>query len=209
MTGTTGEQQWTIGQLAAKAGVTTRTIRYYTSEGLLPVPLRHGTYAIYGEEHLLRLQLIARLKAAYLPLGEIRARLERMTAEQVRAQLAADPAAGHAETSPELLLVGPRISERPALGYKPATSYEQAPRAQLSGSSTMRTEHLQPGYASVLSQMVSSSHEQDQMQETWERIPIGPGIERHLLEPITARTREQAARLVEIARGLFDASSET
>jgi DNA-binding transcriptional MerR regulator len=78
---------YTIGQLAELAGVTPRTIRYYTAEGLLPRPDTRGQYALYGEGHLLRLQLIARLKESYLPLGEIRARIEHLDDQQVRALL--------------------------------------------------------------------------------------------------------------------------
>jgi DNA-binding transcriptional MerR regulator len=81
------ENLYTIGELAELAGVTPRTIRYYTAEGLLPRPEPRGQYALYGQEHLLRLQLIARLKAAYLPLGEIKARIEYLDAEQIRALL--------------------------------------------------------------------------------------------------------------------------
>jgi DNA-binding transcriptional MerR regulator len=78
----------TIGELAEKAGVTPRTIRYYTAEGLLPAPETRGRYALYGDEHLRRLQLIARLKEAYLPLEEIKAYMSELTDEQVRQLLA-------------------------------------------------------------------------------------------------------------------------
>jgi DNA-binding transcriptional MerR regulator len=79
---------YTIGELAELAGVTPRTIRYYTSEGLLPRPDARGQYALYNEEHLLRLRLIGRLKDAYLPLSEIKAQIEHLSAEQVGALLA-------------------------------------------------------------------------------------------------------------------------
>ena len=78
---------YTIGHLAELAGVTPRTIRYYTAEGLLPRPDARGQYALYGEEHLLRLQLIAQLKESYLPLGEIKARIENLDDAQIRALL--------------------------------------------------------------------------------------------------------------------------
>jgi DNA-binding transcriptional MerR regulator len=79
----TNEALYTISELAEASGVTTRTIRYYTAEGLLPPPDTRGRHALYGVEHLRRLELIARLKNAYLPLGEIKARLEQLTSEQV------------------------------------------------------------------------------------------------------------------------------
>jgi DNA-binding transcriptional MerR regulator len=79
----TNEALYTIGELADVSGVTPRTIRYYTAEGLLPPPDTRGRHALYGLEHLRRLQLIGRLKDAYLPLGEIKARIEQLTAEQI------------------------------------------------------------------------------------------------------------------------------
>ncbi|MEO7912282.1 MAG: MerR family transcriptional regulator [Roseiflexaceae bacterium] len=84
------ETLYTIGQLAELAGVTPRTIRYYTAEGLLPRPDARGQYALYGEQHLLRLQLIARLKETYLPLSEIKTRIENLDAEQLRILLDED-----------------------------------------------------------------------------------------------------------------------
>jgi DNA-binding transcriptional MerR regulator len=79
---------WTIGELAATADVTPRTIRYYTAEGLLPPPEIRGKYALYSTDHLNRLHLIAQLKAAYLPLNEIRTRIARLTPDQVTQLLA-------------------------------------------------------------------------------------------------------------------------
>src|SRR5689334_19976786 len=84
----TEEKLYTIGELADVAGVTPRTVRYYTTEGLLPSPDMRGRYALYGEEHLLRLQLIGRLKEAFLPLGEIKTRLDQLNMAQVRQLLA-------------------------------------------------------------------------------------------------------------------------
>jgi DNA-binding transcriptional MerR regulator len=104
------ESLYTIGELAELAGVTPRTIRYYTAEGLLPRPDARGQYALYGQEHLLRLQLIARLKAAYLPLGEIKARIEHLDPDQIRQLLeeyrdlpAGDPSTSAADYLSQLL----------------------------------------------------------------------------------------------------------
>ncbi|MCL4562693.1 MAG: MerR family transcriptional regulator, partial [Chloroflexi bacterium] len=55
-----------IHELARRAGVSVRTIRYYIEEGLLPPPGNLGRYSLYGEEYLDRLELIRQLKAAYL-----------------------------------------------------------------------------------------------------------------------------------------------
>jgi len=74
---------YSIGELAAAADVTPRTIRYYAAEGLLPAPEMRGKYAVYNEDHLNRLRLIAQLKAAYFPLSVIKERLDALDGEQV------------------------------------------------------------------------------------------------------------------------------
>lgn len=80
----TSERYYTISELADLVGVTPRTIRYYTSEGLLPPPDIRGRVALYSADHANRLWLIARLKESYLPLSEIKARLDQLTTAQER-----------------------------------------------------------------------------------------------------------------------------
>jgi DNA-binding transcriptional MerR regulator len=64
-----------IGELAQRTGVTRRTIRYYVEIGLLPPPAGAGKIAVYGPEHLARLETIKELQAYRLSLEEIRDRL--------------------------------------------------------------------------------------------------------------------------------------
>ncbi len=66
---------YSIGELADEVGVSTRTIRYYVSEGLLPPPVGAGPGSRYTDAHREQLEIIGRLKAQYLPLKEIRRRL--------------------------------------------------------------------------------------------------------------------------------------
>jgi len=66
-----------VEELAERAGVTVRTIRYYQSEGLLAPPGRVGREARYGDAHVERLGLIARLQARGLRLQAIADVLER------------------------------------------------------------------------------------------------------------------------------------
>ena len=72
----------TIQELADKAEVTTRTIRYYVEQGVLPPPER-GRPAEYTDEHVERLALIKRLKEQYLPLEEIRDTMQRLSLAEV------------------------------------------------------------------------------------------------------------------------------
>ncbi len=50
-----------IDELARQARTTTRNVRSYTTRGLMPAPQMKGRVAYYGEAHLARLRLIARL----------------------------------------------------------------------------------------------------------------------------------------------------
>ena len=61
----------TVDEVAARTGVTVRTIRYYQSEGLLPTPTRQGREVRYTDEHLQRLELITRLQERGLRLNAI------------------------------------------------------------------------------------------------------------------------------------------
>ncbi|WP_405139115.1 heavy metal-responsive transcriptional regulator [Nocardia sp. NBC_01388] len=62
-----------IGELAAASGLTTKTIRFYEQEGLMPEPDRTPAgYRDYGPEHITRLQFIRRAQAAGLSLREAR-----------------------------------------------------------------------------------------------------------------------------------------
>jgi DNA-binding transcriptional MerR regulator len=82
-----------LQELTEAAGVPVRTVRYYIAEGLLPPPMGSGPASFYTPNHLLRLRLIGRMKDAYLPLKEIRRRLEGTPDEAVEGLLEADDAA--------------------------------------------------------------------------------------------------------------------
>lgn len=62
----------TIGQAAAFAGVTVKTVRHYHQHGLLDEPRRDSSgYRRYGSADLLRLVQIRTLAAAGVPLAEV------------------------------------------------------------------------------------------------------------------------------------------
>ena len=70
-----------LTDLADRAGVSIRTVRYYIQQGLLPKPDARGPGAHYKEEHLDRLLLIKRMQREHLPLAEIRRVLESSAGE--------------------------------------------------------------------------------------------------------------------------------
>lgn len=72
-----------IGELAERAGVTAKTVRYYESIGLVPEPERTASnYRDYGEDAADRLRFIRDSQAAGLTLDEIASILEMKDAGQ-------------------------------------------------------------------------------------------------------------------------------
>ncbi|MFJ1805797.1 MULTISPECIES: MerR family transcriptional regulator [unclassified Streptomyces] len=79
MTIETEEPALTVDQLAARAGVTVRTVRFYGTKGLLPPPVI-GARRVghYGPVHLARLALIEELRGQGLTLAAIERYLDRL-----------------------------------------------------------------------------------------------------------------------------------
>jgi len=68
---------YALADLAAQSSLPARTIRFYQSVGVLPKPDRRGRAAVYREEHLERLRVIAELQDRGLTLAGIRDLLDR------------------------------------------------------------------------------------------------------------------------------------
>ncbi|MDX6351155.1 MAG: hypothetical protein QOF84_5945 [Streptomyces sp.] len=65
-------RMWTIGELAEHAGVTVKTVRFYSDRGLLPEAARSaGGHRRYGPEALDRLRTIRSLRTLDLPVPEV------------------------------------------------------------------------------------------------------------------------------------------
>ncbi len=73
-----GEQLFTIDELALAVGMTVRTTRYYASLGLLPPPVRRGRLAYYSTVHLARLELIRALQDHGFTLAAIERYMKRI-----------------------------------------------------------------------------------------------------------------------------------
>jgi DNA-binding transcriptional MerR regulator len=69
-------KQYTVGELAELAGVSTRTLRYYDEIGLLVPERRENGYRIYGSTQVDRLQEILFFRELGVPAGEIKALLD-------------------------------------------------------------------------------------------------------------------------------------
>src|SRR5581483_8818908 len=68
----------TIDQLAARTGISVRTIRFYAGKGLLPPPKLRGRLGLYGPDHLARLELISELTGLGFTLAAIEGFLARL-----------------------------------------------------------------------------------------------------------------------------------
>ncbi|MFI1034586.1 MerR family transcriptional regulator [Streptomyces sp. NPDC020951] len=79
MTSETAEPALTVDELAARAGVTVRTVRFYGTKGLLPPPvIGPRRVGHYGAGHLARLALIEELRRQGLTLAAIERYLDRL-----------------------------------------------------------------------------------------------------------------------------------
>jgi DNA-binding transcriptional MerR regulator len=79
----TDATELTIDELAAKAGMTVRNVRAYQSRGLIPPPELRGRTGYYGDEHVVRLELIRDLQAEGFNLEAIKRILDRAPGESV------------------------------------------------------------------------------------------------------------------------------
>lgn len=72
------DDELTVDELAARTGMTVRTVRFYASEGLIPSPARRGRIAYYDARHRMRLDLIRTLQEHGYTLAAIERVLERV-----------------------------------------------------------------------------------------------------------------------------------
>jgi DNA-binding transcriptional MerR regulator len=196
----------TLAELTEAADVSTRTVRYYIAEGLLPPPEGAGPSSVYTTGHLARLRLIQRLKAAYLPLKEIRRRLAGLSDTEV-------------ETALQEMDVAPEVaSSRADAAMAPARDY----LAVLEQRARYRTEPLPlqepsapppavsfpaaphpaaPPRAEILGELNLVPEEEE--GSLWRRIPLGEDAELVISERAYTRHRERIDWLIRWARKVF------
>jgi DNA-binding transcriptional MerR regulator len=198
-----GAKIFTIGELAQAADVTTRTIRYYVAQGLLPPPYGGGRAASYGEQHLHRLELIKLLKQEFLPLNEIKALLYGLDDDAVRTLLQERrqrPPAPAPDTAKEYLrtLLNPDAKSPSLLRQtvaRKAQSLSDQPLGVSAGSGLFARRSPVPA------EQVQISRED---ATAWQRYSLHPDVELHVRQPAQdAKLSTHLDRLVADIRRLI------
>ena len=199
-------QPMTLAELTEAADVSTRTVRYYIAEGLLPPPEGAGPSSVYTAGHLARLRLIGRLKAAYWPLKEIRRRLAGLSDAEVEAALLeldvtpeGAPSYADATMAPArdyLAVLEQRATYRTEplplrepLPAAPPVSYPSAPPLAA------------PARSEVLGEL--SLELEVEVGSLWRRIPLGEDAELVISKRAYTRHRERIEWLIRWARKVF------
>lgn len=78
----------TLADLTARVGMSVRTVRFYTTRGLVPPPIRRGRSGFYTPQHVARLGLIADLQEYGFTLAAIEDYLARVPADASVEELA-------------------------------------------------------------------------------------------------------------------------
>jgi DNA-binding transcriptional MerR regulator len=214
-------ERMSLAELTEAADVSVRTVRYYIAEGLLPPPEGSGPGSAYTPGHLNRLRLIQRLKAAYLPLREIRRRLAGLVDEEVQSILAAgddasrpgpadaplEPSLAPAREYLALLETRARYRTEPlALSMPPLATpraepvpmVETAPRQK----EPMAREPL-PEDAFLASVEERPDHDLPSGTALWRRIALGDEAELVVSDRVYKRHRDRIDWLVRWARKVF------
>jgi DNA-binding transcriptional MerR regulator len=208
----------TISELARKAGVSVRTIRYYINQGLLPAPEMRGAYTIYDEHYIDLLRLIGFLKQAHFPLKKIRSLVAGLSHGEVRrllreyeepleiqspsraaARSAPQPKGEDLSSAAEYLaqLIEAQNAEKP---WQQAYLSAQAPQTMLPDRRTLEGAAPRRGRPPLQDAPPAAA---TSAARSWLRLRLAPGVELHLREDLLADRQAQITELVELAHRLF------
>ena len=70
------EELLTLEELTERVGMSVRNVRFYTSKGLVPPPIRRGRSGYYTDDHVARLELVRELQQHGFTLAAIERYLE-------------------------------------------------------------------------------------------------------------------------------------
>jgi DNA-binding transcriptional MerR regulator len=187
------QSEYWISELADLTQVSTRTIRYYIDEGLLPQPEIRGKYAVFTDEYLHRLRLIKYLKDAYLPLKQIKVLLDTLSESQMLGLLTdfeKDPVTALSNLQVRPVLNQAHTVNENALNYI----------ARVRGSVDAFMESSPPQAKSWQRSPNQVSSTQTYRKEEWQRIELEAGVELHIRQPLTSRQRRLVEKIIAIVQ---------
>jgi DNA-binding transcriptional MerR regulator len=97
----------TLDELTDRVGISIRNIRFYTTRGLLPPPIRRGRSGYYSPDHVARLELVKELQAHGFTLSAIEKYVSRIPDESSPEEIAV-----HRVTLQPWLVEAPQIVTR-------------------------------------------------------------------------------------------------
>jgi DNA-binding transcriptional MerR regulator len=210
-------RRYSLPELTRAAGVSTRTIRYYMGEGLLPPPTGAGPGSHYSDAHLDRLRLIGQLKAEYLPLREIRRRLDGLSDQEVRDLLAHPVAPPERDSAVDY--VGRLLRSRPARAMPDPTPARVELHETILPSAALDaalSDSESPPPSPMLGRVYpAASLDLPPESETgadeaaaadpgsWRRVPLGDDAELLIRESAYRRRRDRVEWLIAWARRVF------
>ncbi len=193
------EPEYTLDELSKLANVTPRTVRYYIVEGLLPPPITTGRNATYSQDHLDRLTAITALKDMFLPLREIRHRLDTLTPEQMR-----DPTfLASISQAAKMERANDRGRWRHGPGRHgpddPDSAAEYLDRLERRGQGDPRREWRERSF-----EVPSRSAPPEPGSRSWERIPLGDDAELLIRTAKVQRMGPQLFRMLHRMRHMIE-----
>lgn len=75
------DELMTLEELTERVGMSVRNVRFYTTKGLVPPPIRRGRSGYYSSDHLARLELVRELQAHGFTLAAIEKYVARIPAD--------------------------------------------------------------------------------------------------------------------------------
>lgn len=78
----------TLEELTERVGMSVRNVRFYTSKGLVPPPLRRGRSGYYSDIHVARLELVRELQDHGFTLTAIKGYVDRIPDDATPADIA-------------------------------------------------------------------------------------------------------------------------
>ncbi|MGI6208039.1 MAG: MerR family transcriptional regulator [Anaerolineae bacterium] len=179
------DAEYTIEELAERAGTSVRTVRYYIAEGIIPGAEARGKAAAYGEEHLVKLLLARRLADRRVLLADIREQVSKLSLEEARALLEQEERQERQrrlsqERSPRDFIADLLAQARNTPSGEPSGPAPSVQSRRLAPSGPA-PESLPPG-------------------ESWRRVELLPGLELHVRSDIVISHADLIRRLIEMAR---------